>query len=352
MDLDVIAKMGSPHSPKLQHYWNLTIRLFTVITRTLVKEGSYPSAEVQWVYSIAQADWTIFVLIFFLSKYFSPPSKFFIPSFFLAHRRFLFSSSRPHPHMACQNNGSAINALFDSPYKGGKKKKKIKQKSQNHWSIILRRKRKRKKRRQKLEDPKWLDPINSWDSPNVLSVLPKIAFNIDELLRQARSIPQQVKDNGLLFSLEELWSEQQERTVSVFVVVKKIVKSTKDLIYRLLASLGVKVLAIISGTYYAFWTVLLPSFEDAVALIRRALETWLFYADWISEATKDLGSNFRGAYLSSRLEFSRILVTVWWGCVTQSQPYARGVEIWSYRCQNLLLPPQLVGFRRAQTSSF
>ena len=29
---------GIPHSPKLQHYWNLTIRLFSVISRTLVGE--------------------------------------------------------------------------------------------------------------------------------------------------------------------------------------------------------------------------------------------------------------------------------------------------------------------------
>ena len=27
--------MGTPHSPKLQHYWNFTIRLFSVISRTL-----------------------------------------------------------------------------------------------------------------------------------------------------------------------------------------------------------------------------------------------------------------------------------------------------------------------------
>ena len=31
----MVAK-GTPHSPKIKHYWNLTIRLLTVITRTLV----------------------------------------------------------------------------------------------------------------------------------------------------------------------------------------------------------------------------------------------------------------------------------------------------------------------------
>ena len=28
--------MGTPHSPKLQHYWSLTIRLLRVISRTLI----------------------------------------------------------------------------------------------------------------------------------------------------------------------------------------------------------------------------------------------------------------------------------------------------------------------------
>ena len=43
--------------PKLQHCWNLTIRLFSVISRTLVGGMSYPSAEKQSVYSTAPADW-------------------------------------------------------------------------------------------------------------------------------------------------------------------------------------------------------------------------------------------------------------------------------------------------------
>ena len=33
---------GTPHSPKLQHYWNLTIRLFNDISRTLVGGGLTP----------------------------------------------------------------------------------------------------------------------------------------------------------------------------------------------------------------------------------------------------------------------------------------------------------------------
>ena len=36
VDLRAMAMKRSPHSPKLQHHWNLTIRLFSVISKTLV----------------------------------------------------------------------------------------------------------------------------------------------------------------------------------------------------------------------------------------------------------------------------------------------------------------------------
>ena len=49
---------GAPHSPKPKHHWNFTIRLFSVIYRTLIGR-SYPSAEQQLVYSTAPADWAI-----------------------------------------------------------------------------------------------------------------------------------------------------------------------------------------------------------------------------------------------------------------------------------------------------
>ena len=53
---------GSLHSPMLPYYWSLTIRLFSIISRTLmvVAVGSYPSAEMQTVYSTASADWPLF----------------------------------------------------------------------------------------------------------------------------------------------------------------------------------------------------------------------------------------------------------------------------------------------------
>ena len=37
--------------------FSITIRLFNVISKTLVEQRSYPSAEVQLVYSTAPADW-------------------------------------------------------------------------------------------------------------------------------------------------------------------------------------------------------------------------------------------------------------------------------------------------------
>ena len=46
------------HSPKLLHHWNLTIRLFSVISRTLIGEWSYTSAEKLSRYSTAPANWT------------------------------------------------------------------------------------------------------------------------------------------------------------------------------------------------------------------------------------------------------------------------------------------------------
>ena len=36
VDLGAIAIRGTPHSPKLEHYWSLTSRLFSVISKTLM----------------------------------------------------------------------------------------------------------------------------------------------------------------------------------------------------------------------------------------------------------------------------------------------------------------------------
>ena len=65
VDLGALAVKGFPHSPKLQYCWNLTIRLFSVINRTFIEVGSYPSAEKQSVYSTAPADWakSFFIIV-------------------------------------------------------------------------------------------------------------------------------------------------------------------------------------------------------------------------------------------------------------------------------------------------
>ena len=51
------------NSPKLSHYLSLTIRLFSVISRTSIVESN-PSAKMQSVYSTAPADWTVLLWIF------------------------------------------------------------------------------------------------------------------------------------------------------------------------------------------------------------------------------------------------------------------------------------------------
>ena len=51
---------GILHYSKLQHYWSLTIRLFNVISGHLWEE-SYPSVEMQSVYSTALANRATFL---------------------------------------------------------------------------------------------------------------------------------------------------------------------------------------------------------------------------------------------------------------------------------------------------
>ena len=78
-----------------------------------------------------------------------------------------------------------------------------------------------------------------------------------------------------MFNLEEVRQDQKKRTVSVFVVDKrsrKIVKPAKDMVLRQISSLGVKAQTIIAGASYAFWDILLPTTEDAVALTKKSLE--------------------------------------------------------------------------------
>ena len=73
VDLGTIAMKDYAVFPKLQDYWNLTIRLFNDIFKTLDRTGSYPIAEMWSVYSTAPADlasgWLVgFMLFNFLLK--------------------------------------------------------------------------------------------------------------------------------------------------------------------------------------------------------------------------------------------------------------------------------------------
>ena len=86
------------------------------------------------------------------------------------------------------------------------------------------------------------------------------------------AISQQVRDYGLLYTLEVSVVTNKEEQFQSLLLTKKNVK-TEDSVSRSLTSLGVKVLAIMVGTFDAFWDVLLPSVEDAVTLTLRTLET-------------------------------------------------------------------------------
>ena len=72
-----------------------------------------------------------------------------------------------------------------------------------------------------------------------------------------------------MFNLEEGKTKRKERCLSVVDKrSRKIVKPAKDMVLRQLSSLGVKVEAIIAGTSYAFWDILVPTVEEAVALTK------------------------------------------------------------------------------------
>ena len=72
---------GTPHSPKLQHYWSPTIRLINVISRTLI-EGVLSPTEKQLLYSTASADWESFLCSLFVRVFVFSVSMHFTTSAF------------------------------------------------------------------------------------------------------------------------------------------------------------------------------------------------------------------------------------------------------------------------------
>ena len=59
VDFEAMAMKESSTCTNLQG-WSLTIRLFSVISGHSLGERSYPSAEIQSVYSTASANWLVF----------------------------------------------------------------------------------------------------------------------------------------------------------------------------------------------------------------------------------------------------------------------------------------------------
>ena len=90
----------------------------------------------------------------------------------------------------------------------------------------------------------------------------KVAVNIEEQVQLA-------KEKRLLFYSDQLRQDQKKRTVSAYLVykrIKRIVKSSKDWATISLASLGIKLLAIIDVTSYTFWEELLLRKKYAIDL--------------------------------------------------------------------------------------
>jgi len=192
--------------------------------------------------------------------------------------------------MAGRKHGSAKKALFKSPMKRGKYQeppqkveKKVPEKEPPQKEDVPIKEQKKvevpppePKKDLKPSSPPKPEITTSGDSPkNVWASKPKLEIDIDELAQRASLVSDHVHEHGLLFNLGELRVEQASRTVSVFAVdsiTRKMLKTKKDLMTKTLSSLGVKVQAIIAGTSYAMWDVLLPTPEDAVALTKKHLE--------------------------------------------------------------------------------
>ena len=69
------------------------------------------------------------------------------------------------------------------------------------------------------------------------------------------------------------------------------------MVLRQISSLGVKAQAIIAGTSYAFWDILLPTIDEAVALTKKKKNTRkqrVLLQDLIYGAAADHGINIWG----------------------------------------------------------
>ena len=107
--------MDTYHSSKPQHFWNLTIRLFSTIYGTLIWRGSYASAEEQLLYSKAPADWVNKCLVGnVLNKHISVFTHRQIVQVFLGNTNSIFAHS---------SSFSSISKTFTIPFVGAQLKK-------------------------------------------------------------------------------------------------------------------------------------------------------------------------------------------------------------------------------------
>ena len=56
VDLEAMVMKSTPYSPKLQHYWSFTMRLFSAISRTLISGGVLISRDAVSVF-YTPVDW-------------------------------------------------------------------------------------------------------------------------------------------------------------------------------------------------------------------------------------------------------------------------------------------------------
>ena len=121
---------------------------------------------------------------------------------------------------------------------------------------------KEKEEKKEKEKEKSPTPSTSGGSPNVWKAPPKIVINIDDLVQEAKSIRDLVREHGILYNLDQARADYLKRVVSIFVVDKRtrrVIRPTKIVVLKELTSLGIRVQQIIAGNSYAMWRVLLPS---------------------------------------------------------------------------------------------
>ena len=113
------------------------------------------------------------------------------------------------------------------------------------------------------------ESLNKWSSPLDME------NDVAEFVKRCQNSSHLVTDVGVLVDLPEL-RDIEQKMVSVFVVDKKskrVVRSTKDVVLKLLTGFGAKIINIVKGSGFVAWDVLLPSKEECVKLMRRDLHT-------------------------------------------------------------------------------